>query len=129
MYWDEMAVCFAARKAGHISVFAAKAVVYHAGSLRGSSLKHYYCERNKLRLAQEMLPLYWKPLFYLSELSITLARIPKNVLTGRSSVNRAILWGVIDAYRGVTGKWRDHDREANIGRQSRSLKTGSGETD
>jgi GT2 family glycosyltransferase len=131
MYWDEVALCFAARKAGHISVLAGEAVVYHSSgdSSRGSSLAHYYFERNKLYLAKEMLPLYWKPLFYLSELFVTLARILKNVLTGRSRVNHAILWGVIDAYRGVTGKWRDHDREANLGRRGGFLKAGSEEVD
>ena len=127
--WDEMAFCFAARKAGHISVFAGKAIVYHRSKVRGSALEHYYLERNRLRLAQEMLPLYWKLLFYLSELSVILARIVKNMFTGRSRVNRAILWGVIDGYRGVTGKWRDHDREINIGRRGGPLKTGSEEMD
>ncbi|MBZ5671818.1 MAG: glycosyltransferase family 2 protein [Acidobacteriia bacterium] len=117
MYWDEVPLCFAARKAGYISVFAGEAVINHSSgtSSRGSSLRHYYVERNKLYLAKEMLPLYWKPLFYLSELFVTLARISKNVIAGRPRVNRAILWGVIDAFRGVRGKWKRHDKEAAQG--------------
>jgi hypothetical protein len=54
-------------------------------------------------------------------------RVLKYLLKGRQSSARAALWGMIDAYRGVTGKWRNHDREANLGRRGGFLKTGNAE--
>jgi hypothetical protein len=68
----------------------------------------YYMTRNRIHLARRWLSAGWKFLFHLyyapSRLLLLLLR-PRNWTSGRGS---AVLWGVMDGYRGVVGRWRHH---------------------
>jgi len=114
--YDEVEFCYVARKAGYESMIAKHAVVYHkeAGSSGGryNPITYYYSNRNRMLLANELLPIYWKMLFHLVNVPLCLGRVLKNLVHRRTSSVRAILCGLIDGYRGITGKWKHHDREA-----------------
>ena len=58
-----------------------------------------------------------KLIIHLHHVPQTFAKIVKCIAHRRGRAARAIFWGVMDGYRGVTGKWRLHDREVAV-RQS-----------
>jgi GT2 family glycosyltransferase len=115
-HWDETALCFAAKRKGFKTVMAKNAVVYHqtAKSCGGvyNPLSYYYIVRNRTWLAGELLPLRWTILFHLVNVPLCAARILYNLYHGRPRSARAVLLGVVDGYRDVTGKWKYHDQEA-----------------
>ena len=120
VYGDEAALSLAASKLGHKPMLAKRAIGYHRGmtSTGGhwGALQFYYSTRNTFYGA-DYLPKFERLRFRLVYPLKSTGRILKYLLKGRPSSARAAFWGMIDAYRGVTGKWRDHDREAELGRR------------
>lgn len=116
-HWDETALCFAAEREGFRTVVAKNAVVQHqtAKSCGGAynPLSYYYIVRNRTWLADEVLPVRWRVVFHLVNMPLCAARILYNLRHGRPRSARAVLLGLLDGYRGVTGKWRYHDQEAS----------------
>ncbi len=104
-----------AARLGYRAVVAKRAVVLHknARSSGGTEnpLAYYYSERNRIVVANAVLPFGWKALFHLVNLPLISARILKNVVRRRWAEARAILEGFGDAYRGRLGKWRRHDEQ------------------
>ena len=115
MYWDDQAFCYVANKLHYTTVFARKAIIYHrdATSSGGafSPLLFYYRERGKILAANMALSPGWRTLFHILNPPLALARIIK-YLCLQPGLARAAFCGVLDGYRGIGGKWRDHDREA-----------------
>jgi len=116
LYGDELDFCVLVSKLGYKTVLAKQAIVYHkpfqSTGDAYNPVAYYYITRNRLLLAKELLPIYWKALFHPVNVLLCLARVLKNVADGRLNSSRAILCGLVDGYRGVTGKWKHHDREA-----------------
>ena len=115
MYWDDQAFCRAADKLQYLIVYARKAIVYHhqAGKSFGGILSphlFYYRERNKILAANMGLSLGWRILFHILNPPLALARVIK-YLRLQPRLARAAFYGLLDGYRGIGGKWRDHDRE------------------
>jgi hypothetical protein len=104
-----------AARLGYHAVVAKHAVVYHknAGSSGGTEnpIAYYYSERNRILVANVVLPLGWRLLFHLVNTPLVSGRILKNVVRRRWVAARAILEGLADAYRGRQGKWRRHDHQ------------------
>jgi len=125
LYGEDDVLSSLACRLGYKPRLARRAVGYHQG--RASSggdrgpCKWYYSTRNLFYIADYM-PRFERLRFRLIYPLIGAGRVVKYLLTGRQGSARAALWGMIDAYRGVTGKWRDHDREANPGRRGGLLK-------
>jgi len=115
IYGDEMDFCFVAQKAGFKSVIAKNAVVYHkvAVDLGGSfsPLPYYYSTRNCVLLANNLLTLRWKILFHLFYSPLKLGHALIRCFHRQPSVAKAIICGLVDGYRGVTGQWKRRDRE------------------
>jgi GT2 family glycosyltransferase len=132
VYGEEMVLSLAACKLGYKTLLAKRAIVYHRGTAstggRWGPLQFYYYSRNMYYLADYM-PKSERLRFRLIYPLKGVGRVVKHFLKGPRRTGRAVLWGMIDAYRGVTGKWRNHDREADLGRRGGFLKTGSEEVD
>jgi len=118
IYGDEIDVGERARKKGFMTVIANRALVYHR---RGSSsgglynpIVNYYPTRNRIREARAILPWYLLPAFHTLHISWNAARALNNLRRGRRQSALAILRGLIDGYRGVTGKWSRHDEEVLV---------------
>jgi GT2 family glycosyltransferase len=117
MYMEEHAFCFEASKLGHETFLAAQAVAYHkrgrsSGGGKGP-LRCYYGNRNRVLLANRMLPLVSKVLFHLANVSYVFAQSITHAVRHRRASARAVLQGVLDGYRGVGGKWKYHDQMAS----------------
>jgi hypothetical protein len=114
-HWDETALCFAAGREGFRTVVAKNAVVYHqTGKSCGgvyNPLSYYYIVRNRTLLVHELLPTRWRVAFHLVNVPLCAARVLYNLRHHRPRSARAVLLGLVDGYRGVTGKWKYHDQE------------------
>ena len=112
LYWDELAFCNNARKSGFKCVVARDATVRHKGGKSSGGFSnpiyYYYSGRNRILLVSEFLPLRWRIAFHLIHTPMRLVSALNNLRSGRSKSARAIVLGLIDGYRGVTGKWNDH---------------------
>ena len=110
MYWDDQLLCLQARQQGFSTVFSGGAVVYHRwGANSDGRFPSYYGARNKIFVANAALHFPWKLLFHVTNILIGAARIVRATLRGRLRVSGALLSGMVDGYRGVTGKWKHHD--------------------
>ncbi len=115
MYYEGAEFHYHAARLGFHAVVARRAAVRHknARSSGGTEnpLAYYYSERNRILVANVVLPLGWKILFHLVNLPLVSVRILKNLGKGRRAAARAIREGFFDAYRGREGKWRRHDEQ------------------
>jgi GT2 family glycosyltransferase len=113
-YADEADFCFVSHKLGYKCFISARAIVYHKeGSSAGGKynpMSCYYHTRNRVLLANNLLPLHWRTLFHIVNLPLCFGRILKHGLYRRPNACFAMLSGFIDGYRGVTGKWKHHDK-------------------
>jgi len=109
-------ICEAARRAGYRTVIARRAVIYHeAASSSGGQFNpvaYYYQNRNRIFLASSNLAMPWRAFFHLANGVVCLGRILKNLAKRHPRAALAIFRGMVDAYRGIGGKWKYHDREA-----------------
>lgn len=115
MYNEAIVLSSRARKAGYNTVMAAHAKVRHANAAssggRRNPLVYYYPTRNRIRAAKEVLPLRWRALFHVTNLTACAVQLVRMVARGQRHSSWAVLSGLIDGYRGAGGKWRYHDRE------------------
>ncbi len=112
LYWDELAFCNSARKLGFHCIVVRAATVRHKGGKSSGGFSnpiyYYYSGRNRILLVEEFLPLGWRIVFHLIHTPMRLVSALSNLGAGRPRSARAILWGLADGYRGVTGKWNNH---------------------
>ena len=115
LYGDDVEFCAIAHSIGYRTVRANRAVIYHeAASSSGGQFNpvaYYYINRNRVFLASRNLAMPWRGFFHLVNGVVCSARILKNLATRRPRAALAIFRGMVDAYRGIGGKWRHHDRE------------------
>jgi len=115
LYGEDVEFCEAARRAGYRAVRANRAVIYHeAASSSGgrfNPLEYYYSNRNRVFLASRNLGMPWRAFFHLVNGAVCSGRILNNLAKRRPRAALAIFRGMVDAYRGIGGKWRYHDRE------------------
>jgi GT2 family glycosyltransferase len=116
LYGEDVEFCQFARRIGYRTVLANRAVIHHeAASSSGGQFNpvaYYYVSRNRVFLASRNLAMAWRGFFHAVNGVVCSARILKNLAVGRPRAALAIFRGVLDAYRGIGGKWRYHDREA-----------------
>jgi len=114
LYFEEVDFCGRARQLGYDCVMAAQAVVYHgeASSSGGryNPIAYYYTSRNRTRVARHLLPWPLRLLFHGFNIPQCLGRVAVNLARGRRDAAKAIFRGALDGYRGVSGKWKDHDQ-------------------
>jgi GT2 family glycosyltransferase len=112
LYWDEIAFCNNARKMGFKCLVVRAATVRHQGGKSSGGfvnpIYYYYSGRNRILLVSEFLPLGWRIVFHFIHAPMRLASALNNLISGRRGSAQAILQGLIDGYRGVTGKWKGH---------------------
>ncbi len=112
LYWDELAFCNTARKMGFKCVVARAAIVRHKGGKSSGGFSnpiyYYYSGRNRILLVSEFLPWRWRLVFHAIHAPMRLVSAAKSWVSGRKQSARAILRGLVDGYRGVTGKWNQH---------------------
>jgi GT2 family glycosyltransferase len=112
LYWDELAFCNNARKMGFKCLVVRAATVRHQGGKSSGGfvnpIYYYYSGRNRILLVSEFLPLRWRIVFHFIHAPMRLASALNNLISGRKGSAQAILLGLIDGYRGVTGKWKGH---------------------
>ncbi len=114
-YGDEFDFCFYAHKMGYKSVVAREAIVYHGKRSHpdrpyNPRFFHYYSSRNHILLAK-ILPLHQRILFHLFYFPLCIRRVLKLTILRKAYAAQAIIFGLVDGYRGVTGKWKRHDHE------------------
>ena len=108
LYCEEPELCFRARKAGYKVVIARDALTHHYYGKSiglGTPTPLYYFTRNKIFLANAVLPWHFKILFHPWYLLIKFIYIFKALVQGKPEVASAILQGLYDGYKGVKGKW------------------------
>jgi GT2 family glycosyltransferase len=112
MYCEELEFCIRAREWGYKVLMARNALVYHkvasSSGGGGSALSYYYLTRNRILLARKLLPWWLRLLFHAWYTPSRLMRALQKRIEGRSSVSVAILEGLLDGYKGMTGKWKRH---------------------
>jgi len=113
LYWDEIAFCNTATKMGFKCLVVRDATVRHKGGKSSGGfvnpIYYYYSGRNRILLVREFLPLGWRIVFHCVHTPMRLVSALNNLRARRLRSAQAILWGLIDGYRGVTGKWKQHD--------------------
>lgn len=113
LYWDEIAFCNTAWKMGFKCVVVRDAAVLHKGGKSSGGfvnpIYYYYSGRNRVLLVGEFLPLGWRIVFHCVHTPMRLVSALNNLRARRLRSAQAIIWGLIDGYRGVTGKWKQHD--------------------
>jgi len=114
LYDDELDFCTTAKELGYKNIVAKRAIVYHKGakSMGGgyNPIGYYYMTRNHILLATKLLPLPLKILFYPFRFLVAFVKILKNMTNRRFYSALAIIYGLWDGYRGVTGKWKYHEK-------------------
>jgi len=115
LYGEDVEFCAIARRVGYRTVRANRAVIYHgAASSSGGQFNpvaYYYLNRNRVFLASRNLAMPWRGFFHLVNGAVCSGRILKSLAKRRPRAALAIFRGMVDAYRGIGGKWRYHDRE------------------
>lgn len=133
MYHEGAEFHYHAARLGYPAVVAKRAVVRHknAGSSGGTEnpLAYYYSERNRILVANVVLPFGWKILFHLVNLPLVSMRFLKNLVKRRRAAVRAIMDGFFDGYRGREGKWRCHDEQIAVGATPGDVKSKAVQSD
>lgn len=112
MYGEEIELCWWARNHGYRVLIAGEAIAYHRGGAAGGRLlSYYYTTRNRILLARRLLPWGWQVAFHCWYPLSRVLRAIQRCLGGRCGIAKAILFGLVDGYRSVGGKWRLHPDE------------------
>ncbi len=118
MYGEELDLGGALRQAGYQARLAQGVGVAHAGGGasggRFNPLAYYYLNRNYIILAKRLLPVRLRGPFHVWNFAMSVLRIARNLLHWRVRSACAIAQGWLDGYRGMRGKWENHDRLAKI---------------
>ena len=114
MYWDEMDLARSAAAQGEEIVIARNVRVAHARDRlqsAGPTYRYYYRVRNRVRVARKWLP-RWAAVPFVAYESVRVVLVSGIRASRRASRlrARAELAGLVDALRGVSGKWVHHDR-------------------
>lgn len=116
LYGDDVEFCYFTREAGYRSVLASHAIIFHKSSSSSggllSPITYYYTNRNRVLLAGRRLRMPWVGLFHVWNGMRCARRILENLAKRRRRAALGIFLGVVDGYRGIRGKWRNHDKEA-----------------
>jgi GT2 family glycosyltransferase len=114
----EFELCYRSSLAGYRSFVSRGGFVRHKGERFArcpvSPSRDYYLVRNKIELAGAFLPFAWRVLFHLCNLPLILYWALKSSWHGRPDVARASLWGLMDGYKGVKGKWKQDDDRKGV---------------
>jgi hypothetical protein len=109
----EFEICYRGSLLGYPSFVTRKGFVRHKGERASGSLfssrRYYYLTRNRVMLARSFLPFQWRTFFHFFNLVFIFGRVLKMLKNRRPDVARAIICGWRDGYRGVTGKWEQHE--------------------
>ena len=112
MYFEETDLCEWARARGHRVMISANAVAYHE---RGQSLggpgnpyMHYYMTRNRILLARTLLRGRRRLSFHARYAPSRVIEAAAQLLKNKPGIAFAIVHGVWDGYRSVTGRWVKH---------------------
>jgi len=111
LYWEETEFCCYARTCGYKVVIARDAIVSHYDAKstgHDSPLTYYYFTRNRVFLANKVLPWHLKILFNLWYAPTRIFRAFQSACKGNTKVSFAILQGFIDGYINKRGKWKNH---------------------
>ncbi len=112
MYCEEMDLAERAKRSGFKIMLATHAIVYHNVSETshgsGNAFAYYYDTRNRVRIARRFLPRPMRFLFHARYFPLLLKRAAGQWLRRRRGVASAIIYGLYDGYRGVSGKWSKH---------------------
>jgi len=109
MYCEELDLAECAKRSGFKVMLATRAVVYHRVSHeKGNSFAYYYDTRNRVRIARRFLPNPTRLAFHACYFPLRLRRAAAEWLGRRREVASAIMYGLYDGYKGVTGKWNKH---------------------
>jgi GT2 family glycosyltransferase len=112
LYGEEIELCVHAKNQGHEILMAGEAKVFHDAALSSggatSPLVYYYSTRNRVHLARQLLPFGLRALFHCWYLPTRMLRLLQKSATGKFRAAAAIFKGLLDGYRGVTGKWKRH---------------------
>jgi GT2 family glycosyltransferase len=115
LYVEDVALSLAAQQLGYKTVQATRAVGYHtAGTSSGgrySPIEYYYGTRNSIRVAA-LRPRSERLRFHAMFPWEAAGRVAKSLIYARPRSALAVVLGFLDGYRGVTGRWQDHDRQA-----------------
>jgi GT2 family glycosyltransferase len=112
MYGEEIELSWWARNHGYRLLMAGEAVVTHrAGGSGGLPLSLYYITRNRVLLARRLLPWGLQVAFHCWYPLSRVLRALQGCLEGKLPIARVILFGLLDGYRSVVGKWKLHPDE------------------
>lgn len=110
MGW-EFEFCHFSSRLGYKTLATRKAFVRHKGELGYRQTfnpgRYYYMTRNSILMARAFLPIQWRLLYYVYYPALTAARIARVLQCHRPDVASAVLQGLFDGYRGVTGRWKN----------------------
>lgn len=108
LYSEEIELGLWCRRTGRRSVIAGNAVVYHKLSKssggKGKPLQFYYITRNRILIARKYLSPVTKLLFFVIYSSLRFLRAGMYAAQGRRAVAEAIMQGVVDGYKGRSGR-------------------------
>lgn len=112
LYWEDADLCRWAIARGYRCVVARDATVTHAlaksSGGRENARSLYYTTRNRIAMANRWLSLPWKAAFHVYYLPSRLAIQALRPNRWRTGAAAAVIAGLWDGYRGVSGAWGRH---------------------
>jgi len=108
LYCEEIELALWCRQTGKKSVVASDAVVYHkvgasSSDTQGKVNQFYYLTRNRLLVTRKYLRGFSKVCFFMFYPIWRVIRAGMYVTKGQYKIARAIIQGLIDGYKGITG--------------------------
>jgi len=112
VYGEDLDLGFLARASGMKMVMTKSAAIYHGLAQStggaGNPMQYYYTTRNRVFLANRWLPWQKRIAFHVYFPVSRLMRASQRLAQGRGWVARAIVEGLVDGYRGRSGRWERH---------------------
>lgn len=112
MYCEDNDFCLYALSQNYKCVIAREAIVYHepasSSGGAGNPRSYYYLTRNRIFLCNFWLNTPEKILFHMYYIPSRLTIMLLSLCRRRLNIVKAVANAIIDGYRGVTGKWKNH---------------------
>lgn len=111
LYYEDTDFCIYGRSRGYRCVIVRDAIIYHGLAKSSGEIRScYYTTRNRIYIANHLLDFYWKVFFHIYYVPSRVAILLFNMVRGRlkEKVAKAVINGLIDGYKGITGKWVNH---------------------
>lgn len=112
LYCEDLDLSLYAQSLGYHCLMTDAVGVRHVGSCSGGGsgnrLAFYYITRNRVHIARRWLPWYWRCLFHAYYIPSRVVLQVTRLSPGKMPVFWAVINGLWDGYRGVTGKWSHH---------------------